>query len=126
MVYDFFNKKSRGSGVDAEPNYQLPNELHRQIIRKLKRRKVYSLLRDNIWSVDLVDMQSLSKYNKGLKYLLCTIDLFSKYPCDLPLKGKRGISIVYAFQKILSKGRKPNKIRVDQCGEFYNNLFKSF
>ena len=55
-------------------------------------------------------MQSLSKYNKGIKYLLCAIDLFSKYAWVVPLKDKRGISIVNAFPKIVSKGRKPNKI----------------
>ena len=76
MVYRFFDKKSSGSGVDAEPNYQLENELHRQVIKKFKRRKVYSLFRNNIWVVDLADMQSLSKYNKRIKYLLCAIDLF--------------------------------------------------
>ena len=77
--YKFFDKKSSGSSVDAEPNYQLANELHRQIIRTFKRRIVYSSFRDNIWSVDLADMQSLSKYSKGIKYLFCAIDLFSKY-----------------------------------------------
>ena len=71
-------------------------------------------------------MQSLSKYNKGIKYLLCAIDLFSKYAWVVPLKDKRGISIVNAFQKIISEGRKPNKIWVDQGGEFYNKLFKRF
>ena len=71
-------------------------------------------------------MQSLSKYNKRIKYLLCAIDLFSKYAWVVPLKDKRGISIVNAFQKIVSKGRKPNKICVDQGGEFYNKLFKRF
>ena len=79
MVHKFFDKKSSGSGVATEPNYQLGNELHRQIIRKFKRRKVYSFFRNNIWDVDLADMQSLSKYNKGIKYLLCAIDLFSRY-----------------------------------------------
>ena len=49
MVYKFFDKKSSGSGVAAKPNYQLANELHKQIIRKIKRRKVYSSFRDNIW-----------------------------------------------------------------------------
>ena len=73
MVYKFFDKKSSGSGVDAEPNYQLANELHRQIIRKFKKRKVYSSFRDNIWGVDLADMQSLSKYNKGIRCLLCVL-----------------------------------------------------
>ena len=76
MVYKFFDKKSSGSGVDAEPNYKLANERHRQIIQKFKKKKVYSSFRDNIWGVDLADMQSLSKYNKRIKYLLCAIDLF--------------------------------------------------
>ena len=71
-------------------------------------------------------MQSLSKYNKGIKYLLCAIDLFSKYAWVVPIKDKKGTSIVNAFQKIISKGRKPNKIWVDQGGEFYNKLFKRF
>ena len=58
---------SSGSGVAAtQPNYQLANELHKQIIRKSKKRKVYLSFRDNIWGVDLADMQSLSKYNKGI------------------------------------------------------------
>ena len=70
MVYKFFDEKSSGSSVATEPNYQLPKELHRQIIRKFKRRKVYSSFRVNIrgiWGVDLADMQSLSKYNKRIK-----------------------------------------------------------
>ena len=126
MVYKFFDKKSSGSGVDAEPNYQLANELCKPIIRRFKKRKIYSSFRDNIWGVDLADMQSLSKYNKGIKYLLCAIDLFSKYAWVVPLKDKRGITIVNAFQKIISKGRKANKMWFDQGGEFYNNLFKRF
>ena len=109
MVYNLFDKKSSGSGVDAsltnksatEPNYQLANELHKQIIRKFNRRKNYSSFRDNIWGADLVDMQSLSKTNKGIKYLLCAIDLFSKCAWVIPLKDKRGITIVNAFQKII-------------------------
>ena len=75
MVYKFFHKKSSESSVDTEPNYQLASELHRQIIRKFKRQKVYSPFRDNIWGADLADMQLLSKYNKGIKYLLCAIDV---------------------------------------------------
>ena len=78
MVYNFFDKKSSGSGVDAEPNYQLATKLHRQNYRNFKRQKVYPSFRDNIWGVDLADIQSLSKYNKRIKYLLCAADLFSK------------------------------------------------
>ena len=65
--------------IKNEPNYQLADELHKPIIKKLMKRKVYSSFRDNIWGADLTDMQSLSKYIKGNKYLLCAIDLFSKY-----------------------------------------------
>ena len=89
MVYKFFDKKSNGSGIFAnEPNYQLANELHTPIIRKLL---IYSSFRDNIWGVDLADMQSLSKHNKGIQYLLCAIDLFSKYAWVIPMKDKKGL-----------------------------------
>ena len=101
MVYKCFDKKSKGSGIN-EPNYQLANELHKPIIRKFKKRKVYSSFKDNIFGVDLADMQSLSKYNKGNKYLLCAIDLFSKYAWVIPIKDKKGTSIVIAFKRILS------------------------
>ena len=70
-------------------------------------------------------MQLISKYNKRIRYFLCVIDLFSKYAWVAPLKDKKGVSIVNAFQKILdSSKRKPNKIWVDQGSEFYNNVFK--
>ena len=69
MIYKCFDKKSKGRGITNEPNYQLANALHKPIIRSFKKRKVYSSFRDNIWGVDLADMQSLSKYNKGIKYL---------------------------------------------------------
>ena len=71
-------------------------------------------------------MQSLSKYNEGNKYLLWAIDLFSKYAWFVPIKDKKGISIVNAFKKIISNGRKPNKIWVDQSSEFYNKSFRDF
>ena len=78
MVYKFFDKKSKGSGITNEFNYQLANELHKPIIRKFKKIKVYSSFKDNIWGVDLADMQSLSKFNKEFKYLLCAIDYLLK------------------------------------------------
>ena len=78
-------------------------------------------------------MQLISKYNKGIRYLLCVIDLFSKYAWVIPLKNKKGESIVEGFEKILDdsgnakhSNRKPNKIWVDHGSEFYNNKFKSF
>ena len=86
---------------------------------------MYSSFRDNIWAADLADMQSLSKYNEGIKYLLCAIDLFSKYARVVPIKDKKGTSIVNPFKNIISK-RKANKIWVDQGSELYNNNFKDF
>ena len=72
-------------------------------------------------------MQLISKYNKGIRYLLCVIDLFSRYAWVIPLKNKKGESIVEEFEKILDDSdRKPNKIWVDHGSEFYNNKFKSF
>ena len=72
-------------------------------------------------------MQLISKYNKGIRYLLCAIDLFSRYTWIIPLKNKKGESIVEGFEKILDdSNRTPNKIWVDHGSEFYNNKFKSF
>ena len=80
MVYKFFDSKISVSGAKLIPqNEQLANELHKPIIRKFEKRKVYSTFKDNIWGVDLADMQLFSKYNKGIRFLLCVIDNFSKY-----------------------------------------------
>ena len=95
MVYKYFDKKSalldksKGSGIINEPNYQLANELHKPGIRKFKKGKVYSSYRDNIWGADLADMQSLCKYNKRIKYLLCVYDFFSKYAWVIPIKDEK-------------------------------------
>ena len=80
MVYKFFDKKPKGAGIKNEikENQKLADELHQPIIRKFKKRKVYSSFKDNIWGVDLADMQLISKYNKGIRFLLCVINLFSK------------------------------------------------
>ena len=145
MVNTFFDskvalpdKKSMGSGVKKLKDITkssslersssiLADELHKTVIKKFNKRKVYSQFKGNIWGVDLADMQSLSKKNKCIKYLLCAIDLYSKYAFAVPLKDKKGISTVNAFKKIIKQsGRKPNKIWVDQGGEFYNNDFKKW
>ena len=120
-----------GSGIKKDTikssSLMLADELRKPIIKKFDKRKVYSQFRDNIWRVDLADMQSLSRKKKGIKYLLCAIDLYSKYAFVIPLKDKKGISIVNAFNKIIKQSnRKPNKIWVDQGGEFYNNVFKKW
>ena len=144
MVYKFFDKKSTagptarsslartGGGFKKLKNTArgssiLADERHKPIIRKFNKRKVYAQFKDNIWGVDLTDMQSLRRKNKGIKYLLCAIDLYSKYAFVIPLKDKKGISIVNAFSKIIKQSNiKPNKIWVDQGGEFYNNVFEKW
>ena len=150
MVYKFFDKKSTGSGIDdnnnnnnnnnknnnsnndIKQNLQLAEELHKPIIKKIRKRKVYSGFKDNIWGADLADIQLISKFNKGFRFLLCVIDIFSKYAWVIPLKDKKGISIVNAFQKILKESmelhskHKPNKIWVYKGSEFYNNSLKKW
>ena len=130
MVYKFFDSKVSGSGAKLIPqNEQLAEELHKPIIWKFEKRKVYSTCKHNIWGADLADMQLLSKYNKGIRFLLCAIDIFRKYAWVVPLKDKKGISIVKAFQSILKQSnssRKPNKIWVDKGSEFYNAYFKKW
>ena len=97
-------------------NQQLANELHKPIIRKFKKRKVYSSFKGNIWGVDLADMQLISKYNKGIRYLLCAIDLFSKYAFVVPMEDKKGSTIVNVLPNILDNSkRKPNKIWTDKA-----------
>ena len=106
---------------------QLADERHKPIIRKFEKRKVYSSFRDNIWGADLADKQLLSRFNKGFRFLLCFIDIFSKYAWVILLKDKKGINIVNAFRKILKESnRKPNKIWVDKESKFYNNSFKKW
>ena len=128
-----FKKLKNTTKSTAEPSALardsliLADERHKPIIRKFNKRKVYSQFKDNTWGADLADMQSLSRKNKGIKYLLCVIDLYSKYAFVIPLKDKKRISIVNAFNKVIKQSnRKPNKVWVDQGGEFYNNVLEKW
>ena len=105
MVYTYFDKKSKGSGfnIPLESDDQLAEELHKPIIRKFLKRSVYSRFKDNIWVADSADMQLISKFSKGFRFLLCVINIFSKHTWIVPLKDKKGISIVNAFQKIIKE-----------------------
>ena len=108
-----FDKKSSGSGIKNEniSSKELAEEVHKSITRKRKKRKVHSSFIDNIWDADLADMQFKSKFNKGFTFLLCVIDIFSKYLWVILLKYKKGITITNAFQKNLKESNhKPNKI----------------
>ena len=129
IVYKFFDKKTSGSGIKNEniSSKELSEKLHKPIIRKLNKRKVQSPFIDNIWGADLADMQLISKFHKGIRFLLYVIDIYSKYAWVIPLKDKKGITITIAFQKILKESnRKPNKIWVDEDSEFYIRSMKSW
>ena len=95
-------------------------------------KKVYSAFKDNIWGADLADMQLISTFNEGFRFLLCVIGIFSKYAWVVLLKDKKGVSIFNAFQSILKNSmelhsnRKQSKTWVDEGGEFYNNSFKKW
>ena len=115
----FFKKKTVSGGVvkkEIVQNKELAGELNKPFIRKLlinylSKRIVHSSFIGNIWGVDLADMLLISKFNKGFWFLLCIVDIYSKYAWVVPLKDKKGITIANAFQKMLDEsGRKPNKI----------------
>ena len=98
MVYKIFDKKTTGSGVTLEnksaiksipQNEQLVEERYKSIIRKFNKRKVYSAFKDSILAADLADMQLISKFNKGIKFLLCVIDTYRKYAWVVSLKDKK-------------------------------------
>ena len=134
MVYKFSDKETLGSGINIDANNdKLVEELHKPIIKNIwkinknNKRTVYSGFKDNIWGADLAHMQLISKFNKKFRFLVCGIDIFSKYAWIIPLKDKKGVTIVNAFQKILKESkRKPNKIWADEKSEFYNNSFKKW
>ena len=116
MVYQFVDKTFKGIGVNNEikQTEQLAEQLQKPLIKKFKRRKLFSSFKDNIWGADLADMQLISKFNKGFRFLLCVIDIFSKYAWFVILKDKKGMTIVNAFQKIINDSkRKANAIWAD-------------
>ena len=117
MVYKFFDKKTSGGATKNEKisDNELPKELHKPIIRKIEKRKVHSSFIDNILGADLADMQLISKFNKGFRFLFCVIDIYSKYARVIPLKDKKCTTITNAFQKNLNESnRKSNKIWVNR------------
>ena len=136
MIFTFFNKKASTTRANKFGGGEIKNEnmsnkelaeLRTPIIRKLDKRKEHSSFIDNIWDADIVDVQLISKFNKGIRFLLCVIDIFGKNVWVISLKDKKGITITNAFQEILKESnRKPNKICVDRESEFYNRSIKSF
>ena len=99
MIYNFFDKKT-GSGKSV--NEELAQELRKPVIIKFKTRKVYSRFKDHIWAADLAEMGSLTSKNWGVKYLLCVIDVFTKYVWVKPLKDKNGKTVLNGVIEIVS------------------------
>ena len=118
-------KKTRSG---ASVNQRLAEELHKPVIKKFKRRRVYARFNDNIWAVDLAEMGSLSSKSQNAKYVLRVIDLFTKYAYawGKPLEDEKGKTVLNAFIEIVNESnRKSNKLWVDQEENFTINLSKN-
>ena len=102
----------------------MADELHKPIRRNFPQRRVVVKHIDDTWCSDLVEMQKFSKWNKGYRYLLMVLDIFSKYGWIVPLKDKKGESVAEAFKQIFSEGRKPKRLWVDKGKEYYNKSVK--
>ena len=103
---------------------RLANELHKPIKHNFNKRRVIVNHIDEIWASDLVEMQQFSKWNKGYRYLLMIIDVFSKYGWIIPLKDKRGETITKAFKLTFERGRTPKFLWADKGREYYNKHLK--
>ena len=116
MVYKFFDKKKSGGAIKNKimSNKELVEKLHKPIIRKVEKSKVYSSFIENIWGTHLADMELISKFDKGFRFLFCIADMNDRHDWVIPLKDKKGITITSAFQKNLSESNgKLNRARVD-------------
>ena len=109
---------------DKNWQQQLADELHKPTKRNFTRRRVLVNHVDEVWCSDLVEMQQVSKWNKGYRYLLMVLDVFSKYGWIIPLKDKKGETVSEAFKTILKEGRIPEYLWVDKGKEYYNKHVK--
>ena len=112
--------------MSSDWTQQLADELHKPITRNLQKRSVISNGIDEIWASDLVEMQKFSKWNKGIKYLLMVIDVFSKYGWIRGLKDKKTETVSKAFDDIFKSKRKPRMLWTDKGSEFISKHFKDF
>ena len=102
MIYKFFDKKT-GSRVGV--NEELAQEQHKSVIKKPWRKTVYTRFKDNIWAPDSAEMGSLSSRNQGFKYLLCVIDVLTKYAWVKSLTNKKAKTVLYSFVEIVKKSK---------------------
>ena len=135
VVYKLFDIKSAGgtamlankSAIKNEniSNKELPEELHKPIIKKFNKRKIQSIFIDNIWGAVLTDMQLISKFNKGIRFSLCVIDIFSKYAGVIPLKDKKRQNeeksvVAEIFIRILKNKIYKKNVYIDKLDEIVN------
>ena len=128
MVYKCFDKEYTSGAIKSNimSNQQLAKKLQKPIIRKFRKFKVYSSFKDNIWGVDLVDIQLISKYNKEIRFLLCVIDICSKYPCVVTLKDKKVLQLLAVFQKFqMTLIENQTKYGYVKSSRFYNRSVES-
>ena len=106
---------------------EFAQEIHHRVRRKFPKRKITVFRKDEIWAIDLAQMNAFEKYNNGYKYILCVVDIFSKYAYCVPLKNKTSESVLSALKSIIADSkREPEKIWTDQGSEFYNKHFKEW
>ena len=100
MVYKFLIKKCSGGAIKIRilSYEESAEESLKPIIRKFEKRKVYLSFIENIWGADIADMQLISKFNKGFRFLLCVIDIYSKYAQVIPLKDKKELQLLMLFK----------------------------
>ena len=112
--------------MSSDWSQQLADELHKPITRNFQKRSVVSNGIDDIWAADLVEIQKFSKLNKGIKYLLTVIDVFSKYGWIRGLKDKKTETVSKAFDDIFNSKRKSKMLWTDKGSEFISKHFKEF
>ena len=113
--------------MSSDWSQQLADELHKPVTRKFQKRRVISNNVDDIWAADLVEMQKFSRWNKGIRYLLMVIDVFSKYGWIRELKNKKAETVYEAFRDIIMKSnRKPKMLWTDKGSEFIGKYFRNY
>ena len=129
----YFLKALKSQNIRHDPKYvdlwlqkEEPYTLHKPVRKKFSRNRVFVPGIDDTWQIDLVDMQKYSRLNKGFRYILTCIDVFSKYSWAIPVLKKTSAHVTEAFKKILiESGRCPKKLQFDEGKEFLNREFKN-
>ena len=128
---DAFHKSAKEQGLNVTRNEvrdwlasQDTYSIHKPVRKSFPRNRIVVTDIDEQWQIDLIDVQNLSQYNDGYRYILTCIDVLSKYSWMIPIKNKKGTEITRAFKKILKEGRKPSKIQSDAGKEFLNREFQ--